>query len=72
MDKNLDPISVDKEDVITECQRQLYNIITHKNITFENAKMFISKIKFELKTTVRKHFEKGSCSYNEVNLFYPK
>ena len=32
-DKNLGPISADKSDVIKECHRQLYDIITYNKIT---------------------------------------
>ena len=45
MDKKLVPISTDKSDVIKECQRQLYDIITYNKISWEQAKQLIVKIK---------------------------
>ena len=32
-DKNLGAISADKEDVILECRRQLYDVITYNKIS---------------------------------------
>ena len=57
-DKNLGAISSDKTDVIMECRRQLYDVITYNKISWENAKILIDKIKFDLKNIVRKHMEK--------------
>ena len=37
-DKNLGPIGTDKYDVIKECQRQLYDIITYYKFSWEQAK----------------------------------
>ena len=42
-DKNLGLISADKEDVVTECHRQLYDIITYNKILWEEAKKLIDK-----------------------------
>ena len=42
-DKNLGPISTDKSDVIKECQRQLYDIITYNKISWEQVKQLIQK-----------------------------
>ena len=65
-DKNLGAISADKEDVILECRRQLYDIITYNKMSWEEVKSLIDKIKFDLKNIVRKHMEKGSGSYQEA------
>jgi len=64
-DKNLGPIRTDKSDVIKECHRQLDDIITCNKITWDEARNIISKIKADLRRTVKKHLEKGSCSYFE-------
>ena len=64
MAENLRPISADKTDIIRECQRQLYEIITYRIISLEGAKSLVSKVKFELKIIVCKHLEKVSCSHN--------
>ena len=58
--KNLGAISTDKEAVITECRRQLYDVITYNKISWEQAKNLIDKIKFDLRNMVRKHMDKGS------------
>ena len=58
-DKNLGPISTDKSDVIKECQRQLYDIITYNKISWEQAKKLIEKIKMDLRRIVNKHMIKG-------------
>ena len=65
-DKNLGAISADKEDVILECRRQLYDVTTYNKLSWEEAKSLIDKIKFDLKNIIRKHMEKGSCSYQEA------
>ena len=57
-DKNLGPISADKSDVIQECHRQLYDIITYNKISWEEAKNLIEKIKMDLRKIVKKHSEK--------------
>ena len=64
-DKNLGPISADKVDVIKECHRQLYDIITYNKISWLETQNIISKIKKDLRRIVKKHVEKGSCSYYE-------
>ena len=71
-DKNLGPISADKSDVIKECHRQLYDIITYNKITWDEAKNIISKIKTDLRRIVKKHLEKGSCSYFEEKFLLSK
>ena len=72
MDKNLGPISTDKSDVIKECQRQLYDIITYNKISWEQAKQLIAKIKLDLKRIVNKHMIKGSCSKFEAKFLLSK
>ena len=71
-DKNLGLISADKSDVIKECHRQLYDIITCNKITWDEAKIIISKIKADLRRIVKKHLEKGSCSYFEEKILLSK
>ena len=68
-DKNLGAISADKEDVVLECQRQLYDVRTYNKMSWEEAINLIAKIKFDLKNIIRKHMEKGSCSYQEAKFF---
>ena len=71
-DKNLGPISTDKSDVIKECQRQLYDIITYNKISWEQAKKLIEKIKMDLRRIVNKHMIKGSCSKFEAKFLLSK
>ena len=71
-DKNLGSISTDKSDVIKECQRQLYDIITYNKISWEQAKQPIAKIKLDLKRIVNKHMIKGSCSKFEAKFLLSK
>ena len=44
-DKNLGAITTDKSDVITECQRQLFDVITYNKISLDEAKNLVDKIK---------------------------
>ena len=59
-DKNLGPLSTDKSDIIKECHKQLYDILMYNKIMWGQAKLFIEKIKIDLRKIVRKHIEKGS------------
>ena len=58
--------------MILECRRQLYDIITYNKMSWEEVKNLIDKIKFDLKNIVRKHMEKGSCSYQEAKFLLAK
>ena len=69
-DENLGAISADKNDVITECWRQLYDVVTYNKISWEQAVTLIDKIKFNLRSIIRKHMDKGSCSYQEAKFWY--
>ena len=71
-DKNLGAITADKSDVISEFQRQLYDVITYNKISWDEAKNLVDKIKFDLKNIVRKHMEKGLCSYQEAKFLLSK
>ena len=42
-DKNLGAITTDKCDVITECQRQLFDVITYNKISLDEAKSLLIK-----------------------------
>ena len=44
-DKNLGAISADKEDVILECRRQLYDVITDNKYCGKKQKILLSKWK---------------------------
>ena len=71
-DKNLGAISADKEDIITECRRQLYDVITYNKMSWEEAKNLIDKIKSDLKNIIRKHMEKVHVNIKKQNFCYLK
>ena len=71
-DKNLGPISADKSVVIKECQRQLYDINMYNKLSWEETKKLIEKIKTDLRRTVYKYMEKGSCSKFEAKFLLSK
>ena len=54
-DKNLEAAIADKEDVITECKRQLFEIKTYNKLSFEQMEMLIAKIQTDLEAVVAKH-----------------
>ena len=51
-------VQLDKVDVIKECHRQLYDIITYNKISWLETQNIISKIKKDLRRIVKKHVEK--------------
>ena len=57
-DKNLGAAVAEKEDVIKECCRQLYDINTYLKLSAAEAEMLIAKIKFELMDVVNKYVTK--------------
>ena len=51
-DKNLGAESSDKEQVITECKRQPFDIKTYLKLSFEEAEMLMAKIQNDKKECV--------------------
>ena len=66
MDKNLGSAVTEKEDVIKECVRQLYDINTYLKLLATEAEMLIAKIKSELLEVVNKYVAKKECSQKEA------
>ena len=64
-DKNLGPANADKSDVINECKRQLYDVMTYSKLSFEEMESFIRKCIMTLRNTVNRHFYLGNCSQKE-------
>ena len=64
-DKNLGAVMADKEDVIEECKRQLYDIKTYIKLSLEEMEMLIAKIKSELSEVVNKNTLNNFCSKKE-------
>ena len=54
-DKNLGAAVTDKEDVIVECKRQLFDINTYLKLSLEEMEMLIAKIQMELREVVNKY-----------------
>ena len=50
----------------------MYDTITYNKITWLEAQNIISKIKIDLREIVKKHVEKGSCSYFEEKILLSK
>ena len=65
-DKNLGAAVAEKEDVIKESCRQLYDINTYLKLSAAEAEMLIAKIKFELMDVVNKYVAKKECSQKEA------
>ena len=64
-DKNLGPANADKSDVINECKRQLYDVMTYSKLAFEEMESFIRKCITALRNTVNFHFYLGNCSQKQ-------
>ena len=59
----------DKEDVITECVRQLSDKKTYLKLTEEELKNIRTDIQNKLKRTVESHLYKGNCTKKEADFF---
>ena len=57
----------EKEDVIKECGRQLYDINTYLKLSAAEAEMLIAKIKFELLDVVNKFVAKKEFSQKNLH-----
>jgi len=66
MDANAGPACADKEKVITESKRQLYEKRVYNQFTQEEANQRIRTIKKQLSTIVNKYTLKGICSKKEA------
>ena len=64
-DKNVGPACADKDDVINECTRQLYEKRVYNQLTKEEAEQLIRVIKKRLENVVNNHMIKGFCSKKE-------
>ena len=70
-DKNVGPACADKEDVIKESKRQLYEKRVYNQLTQEEAEQLIRVIKKRLTTIVNKHTLRGSCSRKNPPFCFP-
>ena len=62
----------DKEDVISECVRQLSDMKTYLKLTEEEVKNIITNIQNKLKRTVESHLYKGTCTKKEADFLLSK
>ena len=71
-DKSMGVAGVDKEDVISECVRQLSDIKTYLKLTEEEFKNIITDIQNKLKRKVESHLYKGNCTKKEADFLLSK
>ena len=69
-DKNLGAVLADKEDVVIECKRQLYDISTYIKLSLEEMEILIAKVKAELSEVVRKYKSNNLCSSKEKEFLF--
>ena len=65
-DKNLGPANADKSDVIVECKRQLFDVVTYLKLSKEKVETFLLKSIEELQRVVEYQFYLGSCSQKQT------
>ena len=71
-DKNLGAAVADKEDVIIECKRQLFDINTYLKLSSEEMEMLIARIQMELREVVNKYKKHKICNVKEENFILSK
>ena len=71
-DKNLGAVMADKEDVVTECKRQLYDIYTYVKLSLEEMEILVAKIKSELSEVINKNMLHNFCSKIEKEFLLSK
>jgi predicted nucleotidyltransferase len=71
-DKNVGPSISDKNEVVLECKKQLYNTTVYKKLCPQEVDTLISEIKNKLSMVVQKHLYKGSCSKKEAEFLKSK
>ena len=64
--KNLGAAIADKQDVIVECKRQLYDKNTYL-FSMEELEILIAKIQMELREVVNKQKKLENCNVKEEN-----
>jgi len=62
----------DKEDVVDECKRQLYDIATYFKLLLEQMEMLIAKIQTDLEEVVNKHKIRKNCDNKEATFILSK
>ena len=67
-DKNLGAAIADKEDVVNECKRQLFDIKTYIKLSLEQMEMLIAKIQTDLEGVVKKHKSEKTAITRKLHL----
>ena len=62
----------DKKDVVTECKRQLYDMSTYIELSFEEMEILVAKIKSELLEVVNRNMLNNFCSKKEKEFLLSK
>ena len=62
----------DKEDVVIESKRQLYDISTYIKLSFEEMEILVAKIKSELLEVVNRNVLNNFCSKKEKEFLLSK
>ena len=71
-DKNLGAAITDKETVVNECKRQLFDIKTYLKLSMEQMEMLIAKITTGLEEVVNKHKIRKNCDNKEATFILSK
>jgi len=71
-DTNLGAAITDKEDVVIECKRQLFDIKTYIKLSMEQMEMLIAKIQTDLEEVVNKHKIRKNCDSKEAAFILSK
>jgi len=71
-DKNLGAAPAEREDVIKESSRQLYDVKTYFKLSLEEVEMLIAKIRTELLEIVNKYSLRNECSKKEKDFLLSK
>ena len=69
-DKNVGPTCADKDDVINESTRQLYEKRVYNQLTKEEAEQLIRVQKKRLENVVNKHIVEGFCSNKQKKIYF--
>ena len=71
-DKNLGAVMADKEDVVVERKRQLYDISTYIKLSLEEMEILIAKVKAELLEVVNRNLLANFCLKKEKEFLLSK
>ena len=70
MGKNIGAAIADKEEVISECKRQLFGINTYIELSLEQMEILIAKIQTDLEEVVGKHKKSEKLREQRGNIYF--